>query len=74
MNGAVYWKQYGAADTAADRFPRRFGPAEVSVKAPEGRLELTALLTDPAYGATVTARLRLLSDCGVLIQKEETYD
>ncbi len=73
INGAVYWTKYGAADEGADRFPTRFGPAEVSYKA-EGSLDLTPLLTDTAYGATLAARLRQFADCGVLVQKEETYD
>jgi hypothetical protein len=72
--GAVYWTRFGAADTATDRFPERLGPAEVSSYNPEGRLEITALATDAAYGATLGERLRRLADCGVVISKLETYD
>ena len=50
INGAVYWTKYGAADTAQDRFPTRFGPGEVSYKNPDGRVDVTPLLSDPAYG------------------------
>ncbi|MHC4887813.1 MAG: hypothetical protein ACYTGH_22255, partial [Planctomycetota bacterium] len=51
--GAVYWKKYGAADTTEDRFPARLGPAEVSSYDPSGRMDVTALVTDPAYGKTL---------------------
>jgi len=74
VNGTVYWSKYGAGDEQQDRFPTRFGPAEVSYKQPEGRLDLTPVLTDASYGATLAKRLRTLADCGVLVQKEETYD
>ncbi len=32
INGAAYWKRFGAQDEAADRFPQRFGPVEVSYR------------------------------------------
>jgi hypothetical protein len=74
INGAGYWAKYGAQDENADRFPSRFGPAEVSAKSPEGRLDVTALLNDPAFGKTLAERLRALTDCGFLLRKLETYD
>lgn len=74
LNGSGYWARFGAQDEQKDRFPARFGPAEVSSRHPEGRLDLTALLTEPTYGATVGDRLRRLADCGVLIKKWEIYD
>lgn len=74
VNGLAYWKQYGAADENEDRFPRRFGPAEVSEASPEGRLDLTPMLTDPAFGATLADRVRTLEGHGVLLRKWETYD
>ncbi|MHB9130985.1 MAG: hypothetical protein ACYDBB_07835 [Armatimonadota bacterium] len=74
INGAGFWAKYGAEDTRKDRFPKRFGPAEVSAKAPEGHVDVTAVLTDPAYGKTLAERLRSLEDCGFLLKKEETYD
>lgn len=117
VNGKVYWTQYGAQDEENDRYPRQFGPAEVSAgpppKAPtapakpkgnpgglteaddedadplnapptaaelaqarqiDGRLDITACLTDPAYGATLAQRLRTFADCGVLVRKWEVYD
>jgi hypothetical protein len=73
-NGTAYWHTYGAADTTRDRYPQAFGPDEVSAAHPEGRLDLTALLTDAAYGATPAERLRQFEACGVLVRKEELYD
>ena len=40
-NGVAYWKQFGARNESDDRFPRQFGPSEVSGQAPEGRLDIT---------------------------------
>ena len=74
VNGAVYWKRFGAADTAEDRFAARLGPAEVSSYQPDGRMDVTAVVADEAYGKTLGERLRLLSDCGFVVQKEEVYD
>jgi len=74
INGGVYWKRFGATDTEEDRFPGRLGPAEVSSYQPAGRMDVTAVLADPAYGKTLGERLRLVSDCGFVVQKEEVYD
>jgi hypothetical protein len=74
VNEAVYWKRFGATDTAEDRFPARLGPVEVSSYEPAGRMDVTAVLADPAYGKTVAERLRTLADCGFVVQKEEVYD
>ncbi len=73
-NGVGYWKKYGAADLQEDRFPTRFGPVEVSEKAPEGRLDVTALITDVSFGETLAARLEHLDCCGFIVNKLETYD
>jgi hypothetical protein len=74
INGAGYWAKHGAQDEIHDRHPRRFGPAEVSFKQPEGRLDVTASLTDVAFGKTLASRLRGLADHGFLVKKWETYD
>lgn len=74
VNGVAYWKRFGAQDEKEDRFPRPFGPAEVSAQSPEGRVDLTALLTDSAFGTTLADRLRVLEGNGVLLRKWETYD
>lgn len=74
VNGAVYWKRFGATDTEEDRFPARLGPVEVSSYEPAGRMDVTAVLADPAFGKTLAERLRGLADCGFVIQKEEVYD
>jgi hypothetical protein len=68
------WARFGAADTTRDRFPARFGPAEVSTVNPVGRLDVTAALTDSAYGSTLAARLRAFADQGFIVQKLEVYD
>ena len=74
IKGALYWTRFGAQDTTTDRFPAQFGPAEVSVKRPEGSLDLTDAIQSRTYGPTLVHRLRALEDCGVLIRKWETYD
>ncbi len=74
LDGAGYWAKYGAQDEQADRHPTRLGPVELSVANPEGRLDVTALLTDPAYGATLGERLHAFAEQGLLLRKWETYD
>ena len=74
VNGIGYWHRFGAQDQAADRFATQFGPTEVSYKATEGRLDVTAALNGEAFGKTLSQRLRQLSDQGFLVRKWETYD
>jgi len=74
INGAGYWAHFGAQDDSADRFARRFGPTPVHHGHVEGRMDVTASLTDAAFGATLGERLRRLADCGFLLKKWETYD
>lgn len=74
INGGVYWKRFGATDTLEDRFPAVLGPVEVSSYEPAGRMDVTAVLTDAAFGKTLGERLRLVSDCGFVVQKQEVYD
>lgn len=74
INGVGFWTKYGAADENQDRFPLRFGPVEVSDKAAEGRLDVTALLDDSIFGDSVGARLQQLECCGFIVNKLETYD
>jgi len=73
INGAVYWTKYGAQDEKTDRFPNRFGPAEVSYQKAES-LDVTGVLNDASFGKSVGERLRVLSDSGFLVKKWETYD
>src|SRR5262249_51174248 len=68
-----YWSRFGAQGEE-DRHAQRFGPAEVSVKEPQGRLDVTATLSDPAFGKTLAERLRALADHGFAVKKWETYD
>lgn len=74
LDGAGYWTAYGAQDEQTDRHPTRLGPVELSEATPEGRLEVTSLLADPVYGATLGERLRAFAEQGVLLHKWETYD
>ncbi len=74
VNGAGYWAKFGAQDEQKDRYPRQFGPEEVSFQQPVGRVDLTPLLTEATYGATLGERLRRAADCGVLVKKWEVYD
>ncbi len=74
INGAGYWKQFGAQDEKQDRFPMRFGHVEVSHKNTQGRLDVTPILRDAAFGATPQERLRTFESCGLLVRKWETYD
>ncbi|HPD14210.1 MAG TPA: hypothetical protein PLE19_04640 [Planctomycetota bacterium] len=72
--GGGYWTKYGAGDARRDRFPTRLGPAELSTQCPEGRLDVTSVLNDPAYGKSLGERLRLIEQCGLLLKKLETHD
>jgi hypothetical protein len=74
VNGAGYWTRYGASDIAQDRHAARFGPAEVSQASTLGRLDITPLLTDAAYGRDLAARIRAFEQHGLLLKKLETYD
>ena len=74
VNGAVYWKRFGATDTAEDRYPAQLGPTEVSSYKPDGRMDVTAVLTDSAYGKTLADRLGVIANNGFVINKEEVYD
>ena len=74
INGGVLWKRFGATDTEEDRFPRRFGPTEVSSYNPVGRMDITALVMDEEFGETLLHRLMGLSGHGFILSKEEVYD
>jgi hypothetical protein len=74
INGAGYWASFGARAPGKDHIATAFGPAPLNKASPEGRLDVTASLTDPAFGATIGARLRRLADCGFLVRKWEVYD
>ncbi len=74
INGRGFWAKYGAQDEKQDRFPRTYGPAEVSTRAPEGHLDVTPALNDAAFGPSLAVRLRRLDSCGFLVRKWESYD
>ncbi len=71
--GKVSWAKYGAQDEKSDRFPKFFGPVEVSQDKSEA-IDVTASLADPSFGADLPTRLRGLEDCGFLVRKVEYYD
>jgi hypothetical protein len=74
INGSGYWSGFGAREAGKDRVATHFGPAPLNAEKPEGRLDITASLSDAAFGADMGARLRRLSDCGFLVRKWEAYD
>ncbi len=74
INGAGYWSRFGASSPEGDRIDQRFGPAPVNYKQPAGKMDITPVLTDKAFGDTVAMRLRHLADCGFVVRKWETYD
>jgi hypothetical protein len=74
LDDAAYWGKYGARDVKVDRYPLKFGPTEVSKENPEGRMDVTALLTDETYGVGLGERLRRFEEQGLMLRKWETYD
>jgi hypothetical protein len=74
IRGAAYWAGFGAREVGLDRGGAAFGPTPLNADLPEGRMDITAALTEAAYGEDLGARLRRLSDCGFLIRKWEAYD
>ena len=74
INGAGYWTGFGVRDAGTDRVATAFGPAPLNKEAPDGRLDITASLSDPAFGTDAGSRLRRLADCGFLVRKWEAYD
>jgi hypothetical protein len=74
INGAGYWAGFGAREAGKDRVATAFGPTLLDVDHPDGRMDITASLLDPAFGANPGARLRRLADCGFLVRKWEVYD
>lgn len=73
INGVGYWAKYGAQDEQHDRFPDRFGPAEISSERNDA-IDVTEMVKDGRFGGTLGERLRALSDQGFIISKLETYD
>jgi hypothetical protein len=69
-----YWTRYGAGDVGNDRYSPRFGPVELSQTQPTARLDVSAILSSPAFGSDIVTRATVLADCGILLRKLETYD
>ncbi len=74
VNGRCYWAHFGARDSKRDRYPKQFGPTELSSEVTSNRLDITALFTDKTYGKTLGRRLRAFTDNGLILRKWETYD
>jgi len=74
VNGVSYWTRFGASDTDHDRFPLMLGPTELSEQQPQNSMDVTAVFTDDTFGESLAQRLRVLEDCGIILQKLETYD
>jgi hypothetical protein len=74
VNGKRFWSKFGAQNGEADRHAKAFGPTEVSKTTPKNHMDVTALLTDAAYGKDLAARLRAFADRGLIIRKWESYD
>jgi len=72
--GGGYWRAGGARNPASDRYARPLGQAGLWETHPTGEIDLTAALTDPAFGPRAGDRLRRLEACGLLIHKAELYD
>lgn len=74
VNGQRYWEKFGASGSHKDRYPTPFPRAEVSNDNPRGVIDLTSYFDNPDLGTSLGERLRLFSDAGLLIKKEEIYD
>ncbi|MDQ3776865.1 MAG: hypothetical protein M3461_22190 [Pseudomonadota bacterium] len=74
VDGVGYWAKYGAADIKRDRFDVRLGPVELSRVRPQGRIDITALLTGNGLDKDIGKRLRWIEEKGLLLKKLETYD
>jgi len=65
-----HYHAFGVVDEVTGRKPET-KPSETAQ--PAG-MDITAVLTDPAFGRSVAERLRAFADCGLLVRKWETYD
>jgi len=74
INGLAYWSRGGAREDANDRLARSFGPLPLHHESKTAVFDITPLLEDESYGATLGHRLRAFSDCGFQVYKHELYD
>ena len=74
INGRGWWAKGGARDTRSDIFPQTFGPLPLHKERPEAGIDVSATLTDPAFGRTTVERLRRMEHNGLLVRKHELYD
>jgi len=73
VKGLGWWTKDGAGDDEQDQYPQQFGPALLASKTPVAELDVTAALTDPAYGKTAAERLRQFEQNGLVMRKQEDY-
>ena len=74
INGAVYWKRFGASDTAGGPLPRAVRPGGGFLLPARGAYGCHRRADGAAYGKTLADRLRVLADCGFVVSKQEVYD
>lgn len=74
VSGLRYWGRFGASDPQRDRVIDLLEPAELSKDQPEGRIDITKLLSTPVVERDAGERLRALEHRGFLLRKVETYD
>lgn len=70
IQGAGWWRQGGAHDPS-DRFPSPVGRAPLGEPSPTADIDVTAVLRQPVFGASMGARLRALEAHGFLLRREE---
>ncbi|HOF87460.1 MAG TPA: hypothetical protein PLZ36_05060 [Armatimonadota bacterium] len=74
INGHGYWSRGGGIGDGQDRLATTFGPLPLHAERKTAAFDLTPLLNDRAYGATVGARLRGLEERGLQVHKAELFD
>lgn len=69
----AWWDQGGAVDAEQDVFASPLVAELLSSNHPVAELDITAALTDPAFGATPGERLRNFEQHGLILRKREDY-
>jgi len=70
----AYWEALRRAGQERGPFSAAVRAGRGSARSPEGRLDITPLVTDVVFGKTLADRLRGLEGNGLLVRKWETYD
>jgi hypothetical protein len=74
VNGLGYWSRGGGIGDGRDRLATAFGPLPLHAGSTTATFDLTALLADARYGASLGARLRGLEERGLQVNKAELFD